>query len=168
MVQAVRNYRNGTITIEDGAARTLVIPVDVGELSFTEKEEAAVVDSRGTPNQFTRGKSESIPVSFKAHFTEYFSKDRTGIGADDISIRDFLKGDYNSSSSVSNCGPYTVKLIFAIASPCKTGVGDKDETITFGTFHADSFDFSEGEEMNELSVAGKNLQPVPTFVRVDV
>lgn len=167
-MQAVRNYRDGTITLEDGNARQLVIPVDVGELSFTEKEEAAVVDSRGTPNQFTRGKSESIPVSFKAHFTEYFSKDRTGVGADDVSIRDFLRGNYDGSNSVANCGPYVVKIIFDISSPCKTGVGDKDEVITFPTFHADEFAFSEGEDMNELSISGKNLEPVPTFVRTTV
>ena len=165
MVQAVRNYRNGSITIEDGNARQLLIPVDVGELSFTEKEEAGVVDSRGAPNQFVQGKSESIPISFKAHFTEYFSKDRAGVGVDDVSIRDFLKGNYTGSASVTNCGPHAVKLIFNISSPCKVGVGDKDEVITFPTFHADEFSFSEGEDMNELNISGKNLEPVPTFVR---
>lgn len=168
MVQAVRNYRDGIITLEDGNARQLVIPVDVGELTFEEKEEAASVDSRGTPNQFVRGKSESIPVSFKAHFTEYFSKDRSGVGVDDVSIRDFLKGDYDGSNSIADCGPYSLKLIFTINSPCKSGVGDKDEVITFPTFHADTIAFSEGEEMNELSITGKCLEPVPTFVRTAV
>ena len=161
MVQQVRNFTHGQLSIVDGAGRTLLIPLDEGNLTFEETEEAKTIMSRGKTKQFAKGVEEPIPVSFSLHFTEYFSKDRNGVLTDDVSVRDFLKGDYSGAQSITNCAPHQTRLEFFLESPCATGSGDKDELIFFDPFHTDKVAFSEEEESNKLTVTGKGLRAIP-------
>lgn len=158
---AVRNFTHGQLKIIDGASREKLVLLDEGNLTFTERKEAKVIMSRGQTKEFAEGVQEAIPIAFTTHFSDYFSLDRTSVVDSDVSLRDFLSGDYTGAQSTSTCGPYTTKLQFTLSAVCAAGSGDKNEVLFFDPFHCDEKGFSEEEESNKFSFSGKGLKPVP-------
>lgn len=155
-----RNFTNGQLTIVDGASRSLVIVLEEGNVTFEEDETAPVIMTRGRIHGHADPVEKPIPVTFSVHFTEYYSEDRNGVGADDVSIRDFFKGDYNGAQSFTGCRPHTVSLQLYIENPCAPNEG-KDETLNFEPFHCDKISFGEGEQANKLTFSGTAAQVKP-------
>lgn len=160
---AIRNLKNGSLKIKDGGSLELVVPIEEGNVSFTVRDEAAVVTNRGTLASFSTPMEEPMEVSFGIKFEEWQGKGLTGA---DPSPVDALKQWGNASAWVSttSCGPYTVDLEFTIAEPCDSAA-DQNETLTFADFHADEISFEEGEEYNLITVRGRCLVVKPTSVR---
>lgn len=162
---ATRNLRNGQITIQDnGGSNSLVVPIEEGNLSWTETRAAAVVHNRGVISHRASTTEEPITLSFTI---KYVAIEGRTTSAADPTVHDALTKTGNASAwvSVEDCGPYAVDLVFDVTSPCLASASDEDEQITFPGFHADSFQFDEGDEYNTLAISGTALATAPTVTR---
>ena len=160
-----RNVQNATWSIQDGNSNSVTNPIDDGDLSWTERPRAAVpIYNRGTFSHFGKGIDNPMEVSFTAKFVSYAG---TSASVATPTIVEALKGTGNASAWVSttNCGVYTVDLVYTITSPCISSAGDEDETITLADFHANEINFQEGEEFSTLSISGICGATAPTAVR---
>lgn len=165
----VRNFRDGKLIIQDGTPSTpnqLEILGAEGDFNFTEVENTNIIMSRGKIAGRTTGDEEALSITFSFKFEQWSYE--AGEGVDPaiygISPVDALKQRGGAAAWVSTaaCGPYSVDLILEIDNACG-GVGK--EVLTFQKFHADSIDFSEGDEFNTISVTGTALvsSPVRTW-----
>ena len=157
---SIRNLTHGALTIEDGAAATLTIPIEEGNLQFTVRREAIVILNRGTLASMAEGMEEAMAVSFAFKFEEW--RGETASSGSAVSPADALRQVGNASGWTSTlaCGPYCVDLTFMITAP--SGCGEQDEELTFPDFHADEVQFQEGEEYDIVNVTGKCLALEPT------
>lgn len=165
----VRNLRNDILIIQDGTTPTpnqLEILGAEGDLTFTEVDNTNMIMSRGVIVGRTQGDQEGMSVSFSFKFEQWSYEN--GQGTDPvtygISPVDALKQRGGAAAWVSTaaCGPYSVDLVLKIANVCG---GSGTEVLTFEKFHADSVDFSEGDEFNTISVTGTciAISPVRTW-----
>lgn len=163
-----RNLTGGAITLKDGTGspKTLLVPIDEGNLRFTRTRPAAIVKNRSALSHFTRTPDVEVPIQFTVKFTEWKGKGFTGANP---SVVDALSQEGNAASWVSTslCGPYTVDISFALANPCTGAVAgtDQAEVLDFADFHADTIEFNEGPEYNTLVVSGRSLVTKPTSTR---
>jgi len=151
-----RNLRDGQITIKDNGANSLVLTIDQGDLSFSEKRNTIEVMDRGTLDHTRPGDDVSVELSFS------IKVDRVS-DATTVTLRDALTGTRSASSWASTSGAheqYTTTVEFVANDP--TGGAD-DETITFSKVYVESIDFSEGDEFNTLEVSGKAFVTAPTY-----
>lgn len=160
---SIRNLTHAALTIKDGGANELTIPIEEGNIQFTERREAIVVLNRGVIASMAEGMEEAMTVSFSIKFEEW-TGGTTSSGVDPSPV-DALKKRGNASGWTSSllCGPYCVDLEFAITAP--SGCGEQDETLTFSDFHADEIQFQEGEEYDIINVTGKCLALTPVAAR---
>jgi hypothetical protein len=161
MAACTRNLRDGNLVIRDGTGtpNTLDIPIDNGDLSFTESMPTTTIKNRGRLDHRRAGDEMEMEVSFSVKFTQYAyaSGASTGVG-----VVDALKKTNGASAWVSThdaCSPYSVDLVFNIIDPSDT---TKQETLVFPKFHAESIQFSEGDEADTLQVSGRSFATQPT------
>lgn len=156
-MSVTRNLRDATITIKDGAAATLVIPISSGDLAWTEKRPTTVLKNRGRIDSRKNGDEMEMDLSFSFMFEQY-SHDNGGTG---ISVIDALKGKGGASAWVStdSCGPFAVDIEFKIENPCSPG---EYEVLVFPKFHADTLSFKEADPADTVAVAGTSLATEPT------
>jgi len=163
-----RNLRNSTITFEDGTTPTalgLLIASEEGNLSFTVGDEAPIIRHRGALQGFADPIEQPVELSFTINFREWTGNTNA---ATVPSLHDALRGVGNASAWVStrDCGPFVLDLVFQINQPSNcTDANEMDETLRFSDFRADSFEFSEGEEMDTIVCSGRALVTAPTAVR---
>lgn len=160
---AVRNLRHGTLVIQDsGAANSITVALEQGNLEFEYNEEASTILDRGALAEFTQGPDVACPVSFTIWFEEWEGKSSTGAAE---SVVDALLQQGNASAWVStgSSGPYVVDLVFTLADV--EASGGQNEVLTFSDFHCDRVRFAEGEDGNSLEIEGKALVKQPSSVR---
>lgn len=180
-----RNLRHGHLSVEDGqsgtgsAANTLSIPIDEGNLQFTEATPGVAVLNRGALDHWSKGQEVPVSCSFTAKFTDYKSKTSQAIVADSgdagsgpdggpvvgYSVRDFFQngGGLLTSTSGRN-DAFTVTLKFLIDNPMSSG--DENELLTFTKFKCEDIKFAEGAECNSLAISGRALLTSPASSRV--
>lgn len=158
--QITRNLRDGSILIKDGSATTpnsITLEIEEGNMSFTEDRTARIISDRGALSHRRTGDEVACAVSFGVKFCKYASE-----SSEEPTVRDALTGQGEASSWVStgNAGePYTPDLEFRVANPDAEG---HREDFLFTDFHADTLEFSEGDEYDTLSVSGTALIVGPT------
>jgi len=149
MPEVTKNLRDGQLTIKDGAAATIVVALDEGDLSFTVDTTPREIKDRGAHDHLRLGDENAIEMSFTCKFTRY-----QGRGGGDPSVRDGLKQEGNASgwttTNTDGGDVYTTDLDFLISDPDGT-----NELLAFAKFAVDTLEFSEGEEYDTLSVSGK-------------
>lgn len=156
-----RNLRDGLLTILDGTTPTplsLEIPLQTGDLNFTEMNNVITVKNRGALAYRRQGDEEEVSLSFSFKFVQWSYANGSATG---ISPVDALKRRGGASAWISagpTCGPYAVNLKFSIVNPCVSG--DK-EILTFEDFVATDIKFSEGAEANTLTVTGRSFRTKP-------
>jgi hypothetical protein len=137
----IKNFRDGTILIEDGTTPTALdytVAYEAGDLSFDiGKDEIAVYRDRGQVAS-VRKTNQGLPTgSFTVHF-----RDLTD-GTDET-LTDILDKKGAFASAVSTLGAdadvYTVKLTFTIAEPGTP----PDHTIAFDDCYC-TWSFAEGD-----------------------
>ena len=179
-----RNLRHGHLSLADGqlgtgsAANTMVIPIDEGNLNFTEATPAALVKNRGALDHFSKGEEMPVSVSFTIKFTAYKSMTSQAIVPDSgdagsgpdggavtgFTVRDFLlNGGGLLTSTNGRTDNFTCTLMFTIDNPMSTG--DEAEVLTFTLFKTEDIKFSEGAECNTLAVSGRANITVPASSR---
>lgn len=156
---AVKNLRDGKITIKDGTGtpNTVELTCDNGLLEFDEAFNNVPIYDRAALDHWRKGRDEPKSVSFEVDFSEY----QSDTGGSDVTPAEALKQAGNASgwASVASSGDYCVDLEFQIAA---VDSGEVTEILTFGKFVADSIAFSEGEEKDTLRVEGRAFTLVRT------
>jgi hypothetical protein len=178
MPSNTRNLRHGSLQLRDGqaAANTLSVPIEEGDLSFTESKPGVVVKHRGGLDHWSKGEEIEVPLSFTIKFVEYISKTSpasaivaAGAGGEvtSISVREFLTGrGVGGALLTTKSGRndvFTIDAWFTIANPALSG--DQAEVLKFLNFNCESVEFSEGAEYNTIRVSGRALITAPTGVR---
>lgn len=163
---ATRNLRNSTLTLSDGdtPANTLVVPIEEGNLNWTETDAAVIVMNRGVISH--RAVSSDVPLtwSFTAKYVALKGRGATGA---DPTVYDAMHGTGNASSWVSteDCGAYAFDMIWTLTSPCLASASDEDEVVTFPSCHTNTYNPQEQDEYNIIAFAGDCLATKPTVVR---
>lgn len=158
MSAVTRNLRHGKIIISDGSPnpKKFIIPIDEGNLTYTEKDPTFIVMNRGKIDSRNQGDETPLDLGFGIKFQQ-FSYENANNG---ISVRDALKGVGGASDWVSTdeCGPFSVNIEYKLVNPCYPS---QYEDLTFKNFHADELVFKEGNEYSTLEVKGQALQGTP-------
>tara|TARA_R110002020_G_scaffold40153_3_gene118893 strand:- start:518 stop:1003 length:486 start_codon:yes stop_codon:yes gene_type:complete len=146
----VKNFRDGTLTIEDGTGTPLdvVVQYEAGDFSLSgltagQKEVTTYMD-RGDLCS-VRQTSQTFPsLSFSAHLSDLSD-------ASEETLPDILLKQGSKSSAVSTLGAtadvYTVKLTWSIAEP-----GGAAHTVVLDDVYC-SLDMSEGDP-SSFSISG--------------
>jgi hypothetical protein len=146
----VKNFRDGTLTIEDGTGTPLdvVVQYEAGDFSLSgltagQKEVTTYAD-RGDLCS-VRHTSQTYPsLSFSAHLSDLSD-------ASEETLPDILLKQGSKSSAVSTLGAnadvYTVKLTWSIAEP-----GAAAHTVVLDDVYC-SLDMSEGDP-SSFSISG--------------
>ncbi len=146
----VKNFRDGTLTIEDGTGTPLdvIVQYEAGDFSLSgltagQKEVTTYMD-RGDLGS-VRHTNQTFPsLSFSAHMTDISD-------ASEETLPDILLKQGSKSSAVSTLGAnadvYTVKLTWSIAEP-----GGAAHTVVLDDVYC-SIDMSEGDP-SSFSISG--------------
>jgi hypothetical protein len=161
---ATRNLKNATLTIGDNGSNTLVVPIEEGNLSWTESDGAAVVMNRGVISH--RAVTSEVPLTWGFTAKYVAIKGRTTSGADPT-VYEAMHGTGNASDWVSteDCGAYAFDMLWTLASPCLASASDEQEVVTFPSCHTGQYQVDEGEEFNTIAFSGDALATKPTSVR---
>ena len=168
MSQRTRNLTNGQITIVDGSTtpKTLVVPIEDGNLRFNVRRPAKVIMNRGRVAGLAEGNEEPMNASFSAKFEEWRGRTLTAF-ATIPSVPDAVRRKGNASAWVStlDCGPYCVDLRFDLTNPCEASGIDQTERLVFPDWHCDDVGFEEGDNADMLSFTGICAALEPTSTR---
>ena len=166
----VRNLANGSLKIKDGTTPTpleITVPVMVGNLSWTEQDEAPIVRNRATMVGFADPIEQPVPITFTLGYEEYTGKTTSGgRPSPPDALRNQGVAVTETWVSTRDCGPYVTNLEFTIAKPSNcTDPLEQNEVLTFSDFRCDSLNPVEAEDMSTIEVAGRALVTTPTIVR---
>lgn len=159
---AVRNLTHGQLVIKDGggsSVKSLTIPIEVGNLKWSEPSEAHPIHDRKTLVAFAEGRDQPMEVSFTIAYEAY-----TGDTAETTPVDALTKTGVVGSTWVSteSSGPYAVDLEFTLSSPDTS----KTEVIILPNFHKENLEISEDEDFTKIAVTGKCRASRPTVTRV--
>ena len=115
-----RNLTHATLTIRDGAGspHTLVVPIEEGDLQWTQNPNPSVmVMNRGNMSHRTQQPQVPVRGRFTIKFVEYRGKSLSGASPSPL---DAMLKQNNASSwtSTETCGPYCFDLIWDLVNPC--------------------------------------------------
>lgn len=167
MSQRTRNLTNGQITLVDGSTtpKTLVVPIEDGNLRFNVRRPAKVIMNRGRVAGLAEGNEEPMNASFSAKFEEWTGRTLTAF-ATIPSVPDAMHRKGNASTWVStlDCGPYCVDIRFDLTNPCEASGIDQTERIVLPDFHCDEVGFEEGDNADMTTYSGicATLEPTST------
>lgn len=149
----VKNFRNGTLKVEDGAALTLTIPFCKGDFALNGmvagQREVKPVLIRGALADLYKGDQTFQTLSFSVVMTDVHD-------AVEQTLTDAVTKQGAWSAATSTFGsavldPYTVKFTWTIEG---TDLGDaSDHVYVVDDVHVDSVDVSESDP-NEIKVTG--------------
>jgi len=154
-----RTLRDGQIKIADaggtGGANVITIDLEDGDLAWTERSPANIINDRGSLSHARLAPDEPCELSFSTMF-QSLSKHATP------TPYEALKGVGDGSAWVSdepNSDVYACIVEFTVEG---SDFGDADETITFARFVAEEVSFQEGDPYDTLSVSGRAVEIAPS------
>ncbi|WP_459555397.1 hypothetical protein [Lacunimicrobium album] len=163
----VRNLRDAEMVLKDGTTPTalsLVVLLDEGDLSWTERVNTVEVKDRGSiaAGHLRRGDDESVAISFTAKWTQLIGKSASS--GDPLQLYEFLTfaSGTNLVSTSSAGQPETFRLEFTVTDPA----GVASEKIVFGKVYRETLRMSEGDEYNVISFTGRDFEVKPVVSRV--
>jgi hypothetical protein len=139
----IYNLQDAVINIADNGTFDIEVPVDEGDLAFSENQEVNPVYDRGAISLLRQGNDQLHDVSFTIKYQGLISV------AGDVTPYELLK-KYNRASTAQSVLPNSE--IYAVNIRLNVSGGD---TIQLGGFYFEKLDFKEGEEYNTLAVSGK-------------
>ena len=163
--ERTRNFRDGVMKIEDGDSSSIVVALDMGNLSWSEARNRVNVLDRGALDHVRNGDEEPVTLSFGCKY-RYLRSDSEESG-EDISPHEALTQGGRASDWTSTGGtgePYACQVTFWILNP---DTDSKDEKLVFGKCRLISPSFSEGDEANEISFELQDFETAPTITRED-
>jgi hypothetical protein len=163
-----KNLTDGKLVIFDGGAsgaqQSLEVPIELGNLRWTEPNPTLEVHARGALVEHNPGREQPCEVSFSFAYQTYTQDTSSGSTETSPTPVDALKGEGGASSWVSTRPrPYSVDLEFRVTS-YETGI--KHELVLFPDFHRTGIEVNEEEDVTKVNVTGKILGTAPTVTRV--
>ncbi len=162
----VRNLRDAEMVLVDGTSPTpqrLVVILDEGDLSWTERTNTIEVKDRGSiGNGHLRvGDEESVSLSFTAKWTQLVGT--SVLSSDPLQLYEFLTfASGTNLVSTSAAGEQaTFQLEFTVLDPA----GQASEKIVFSKVYREKLTMSEGDDYNLISFSGKNFATRPVVER---
>lgn len=151
----IRNLRDGTLVIKDGAATpaSITVTLEEGNLRWTERSPAHIIKDRGVLDHARKAPDEPVDWEFTLMFqslskhattTEYDALTKTGGAA-----------AWTSDEPTSDV--YAVTLEFTIADPASGS-----EVITFARAIPEEISFEEGDEFDRLTARGRAVITRPS------
>ena len=148
---AVKVRRDGTITLTDGAANSLIITYEDGNFSANTlgaNEDRVVVRDRGTIVGLRKGDDQVGTLSWSVHFRE-FTNNTSSI------LLDFINGDAGSSALTSTGGSGFEQFLCTVTMEIEgTDMGDAADGSAIFAKVLLTADFSEGDP-DVLNVQGE-------------
>lgn len=154
-----------TVTVKDGAAKTLDIKVGEGNLTYSEKRTIEYVLDRGLLDTCREG--DQVPVEVSMQLVWEFL--RSSSGDTDVTPEEAIKGigraaaggeDPWTTSSDDACEPYAVDIEITYNPSCGTV---EDEVVTLSDFRWETMDHDY--KAGTLSCTGKCNIAVATVAR---
>ena len=147
--QVVGTKRDGTITIKDNGANTMVVTFDVGDFTFTEpKADRVVIRTRGAITGLRKGDDAVGSCGFSVHFSEFTNAAAT-------TLMDFCYQRNAASAYASTGGTGFEQFLVTVEYKCdKTALGDASGAQAILDKVLLTCDFSEGDS-STLSVTGE-------------
>jgi len=161
----VRNLRYGQLVVKDGAGSpaSLTLVLDEGDLSWTEKDDVAVIYDRQTIMYGIPKKDQPCELKFSTKWTQLIGKSHSSTYA--IEFYEMVNNLDSTFTSVGTCGEvFQLKYEFTVTSPC--GSTGNSEKVTFNRVFKTSLELGENEEANKISFSGTSLEVRPTITRV--
>jgi len=143
-----RNLRDGQITVKDGAAASVVLTLENGDLTYEIRKDHKRIRDRGALDHTRPGDEQETKLSFSVMV------DRVSEATTPVTLHDALMNVRSASTWVSSGAahePYQVDIEFKVLDPAG---GADDETITFTKFHVESITPAEGDDANTIEVSG--------------
>jgi hypothetical protein len=138
----IYNLRDAVLKMADGSTFNITVPVDEGDLAFSENREVMPVYDRGSINILRDGNEQLVDVSFTIKYSGLIST------SGDVTPYELLKKYNRASTAVS---VYTDSEVYAVNVTLEVDT----KSILLSSFFPEKIDFKEGEEYNTLAVSGK-------------
>ena len=148
----VKKFSDGTLTILDGTAtaKSIVVHLEEGFFSYTEKDSFSWHKDRGTLDHRRSGEQEAMDVTFSAKYTGYYSST-----SDVPSPYEAVTGRGQCATAWTSTTDGASDVYSVDLKLTYTDIDDSaTETITFHDFAASSIQFTEGEEANVIAFTG--------------
>jgi hypothetical protein len=162
-----RNLRDAELVLRDGSSpssQTLLLILDEGDLSWTERQQTIEVKERGSiaSGHLRPGDEISVALSFSAKWTQLLGKSLES--ADPLQLYEFLTFAAGSHvESTSQVGEQkTLQLEFTVRDPS----GVAHEKVIFHKVYRETLTLSEGDRYNLISFTGRDFEVRPTIERI--
>lgn len=163
VTSVTRNFRHGAISLIDGSGtpKVLLIECDMGDLTWSSKEEIKEDYCRGVLQGFRKGKDLPLELSFTVKVTNLINYSISSTGT--MVPLEVLRNIGDVFTSTTDGDVFTLDVQFDLADPDDAG---NDERILFPDCAIPSIDFSESEDTDTIKVSAKSLQSMPTITRI--
>ena len=164
--QMTRNLNHGVLIFRDGggsAMKTLVIPVEVGNLKWTQTTDSKRINHRKDLLPFAEGRDVPMEVSFTIGFVNYMADPSDSSTESPMDVLDHT-ANAADWQSVEDWGVFAIDLEFRIRSPNPDI--DKHEILVFENFHKTKADIEEDEDFDKIAVSGMCRATRPTSTRL--
>ena len=156
---AVRSLKDAVITLTNGIETAVVLQLEGGDFSWTERTPVNTISDRGVLDHFRLG--NEVPVEWSISFMfDGFAAGNSNSAT--ISAYEFLTKTGGASAYASTTATtsdvWTFNMSILLSDPTS---GSADDTVTFTTVTAEEVAFSEGEEFDTLTASGRVLQTAP-------
>jgi hypothetical protein len=167
MASITKNLRDATIVLKtSGGAQSITLACEEGDLSFTIQDPIRRIMDRGALSHARAGDEAPVEGSMTLKFREFIKQ----AGDADATPYEFLMqvgtaAGYTGTLAAASGGNevYCVEMEVTVADPI---TANSDELIEFAYLHAESVEFSEGDEYNTLRFTFVDWETAPSFSKV--
>jgi len=156
---AVRSLKDAVMTITDGAAASITVTIEDGDIAWTERHPANIISDRGVLDHARAGNEEPVELSFSVLHAGFASGN---VASGTVSLYEMLTktgGASGYTSDEPNSDVWAVVIAVAISDPA----GGATETLTFARFIPEEISFQEGDPSDTLSCSGRAVITAPTI-----
>jgi hypothetical protein len=144
VAEMIYNLRDAVLKMKDGSTFNITVPIDEGDLAFSENREVLPLYDRGSIDVLREGNEQLVDVSFTIKYSGLISV------SGDVTPYELLKKYNRASSAVS---VYSDSEVYAVDVTLEVD----SRLILLSAFFPEKIDFKEGEEYNTLAVSGKAI-----------
>lgn len=161
---AVRNMQDTTITfIDAAAANSLVVTVEEGDFSFTERQPVNMITDRGILDHWRKGSEVPCEWSMSVKFSGVTTGNGTGVA--NVGLYEFLtktggaSGFTGTQDTISDVWTLDMNVLWTAPEVS----GGTSDTADFQDNTIDEISISEAEDYSVLTISGRSLSTRPAW-----